>query len=273
MAAAWIGFTIVCYAVILTGGLVKDIGRGDMTPTFHHLSQGFGIDPSSHGDDVRRLGVEQPVHDASQVAAVAAPLTALVGLLSAYVITRHRFVGPARVRVPDDGQLRDPRHRDRRLVHRRVQRRAARADRRHGDPRAVLRVPQHAGRRARGRGGARADRPHARRGELDAARVDDAHADEGRAAAAQARDPRDAGVQLHARDDGGVGGHLPRHRQVQPRDRLHHQPRRGRRVPARDRLLVGADPVHARRAARASSCSSARRSSGGARLPSCATGG
>ena len=34
-------------------------------------------------------------------------------------------------------------------------------------------------------------------------------------------------------------------REVQPRDRLHHQPRRGRRVSARDRLLVGADRVHA----------------------------
>jgi iron(III) transport system permease protein len=91
-AAAWIGFTIVCYAVILTGGFVKDIGRGDMTPTVHHLSQGFGIDMA--GNATIFVGSAwDSLFTTLEVAAVAAPLTALVGLLSAYVITRHRFVG------------------------------------------------------------------------------------------------------------------------------------------------------------------------------------
>ncbi|MBA3507865.1 MAG: iron ABC transporter permease, partial [Betaproteobacteria bacterium] len=33
-AAFWIVFTLSCYAIIMTGGFVKDIGRGDMTLTF-----------------------------------------------------------------------------------------------------------------------------------------------------------------------------------------------------------------------------------------------
>jgi iron(III) transport system permease protein len=91
-AAAWIGFTIVCYAIILTGGLVRDIGRGDMTLTLHHLSQGFGIDLA--GNATIFIGSAwDSLFTTIEVAAVAAPLTAIVGLLSAYVITRHRFVG------------------------------------------------------------------------------------------------------------------------------------------------------------------------------------
>ena len=91
-AALWIGFTIVCYAVILTGGFVKDIGRGDMTVTLHHLSQGFGIDPSSPAT-IFSGSAWDSLFTTLEVAAIAAPLTAIVGLLSAYVITRHRFAG------------------------------------------------------------------------------------------------------------------------------------------------------------------------------------
>jgi iron(III) transport system permease protein len=92
MAAAWIGFTIVCYAVIFTGGLVKDIGRGDMSLTLHHLSQGFGIDLAGKAS-IFTGSAWNSLFTTIQVATVAAPLTAIVGLLSAYVITRHRFVG------------------------------------------------------------------------------------------------------------------------------------------------------------------------------------
>ena len=62
--AAWIVFTIVCYVVILIGGFVKDIGRGDMTLTLHHFVAGLRHRPGgAKGGDVHRLGVEQPVHD------------------------------------------------------------------------------------------------------------------------------------------------------------------------------------------------------------------
>ena len=91
VAAAWIVFTLVCYAIILTGGFVKDIGRGDMTLTLHHFGQGFGIDFSSPA--IFSGSAWDSLFTTVKVAAIAAPLTAIVGLLSAYVITRHRFAG------------------------------------------------------------------------------------------------------------------------------------------------------------------------------------
>jgi len=93
-AVAWIGFTLACYAVIAVGGFVKDIGRGDMTFVLSHLGEGFGIDWS---DGWPRLtgSAWDSFLTTIEVAAVAAPLTAAIGLLSAYVITRHRFAGRA----------------------------------------------------------------------------------------------------------------------------------------------------------------------------------
>ena len=90
-AAAWIVFTLACYLIILTGGFVNDIGRGDMAITLDHFAQGFGIDFS------RGLTFVGSAWDSLfttiTVAAVAAPVTTVVGLLAAYVITRHRFAG------------------------------------------------------------------------------------------------------------------------------------------------------------------------------------
>ncbi|MDP4301722.1 ABC transporter permease [Leptothrix discophora] len=88
----WIGFTLACYAVIAVGGFVKDIGRGDMALSLKHLGAGFGIDWGPHG-----LLFSGSAWDSFfttvMVAGISAPLTALVGLLSAYVITRHRYAG------------------------------------------------------------------------------------------------------------------------------------------------------------------------------------
>ena len=92
IAAAWIVFTLVCYAVIATGGFVRDIGRGDMTPSFRHLADGFGAEWGPHGLFFSGSAWDS-LFTTIEVALVSAPLTALVGLLSAYVITRHRFAG------------------------------------------------------------------------------------------------------------------------------------------------------------------------------------
>jgi iron(III) transport system permease protein len=92
IAMAWIVFTLACYAVIAVGGFVKDIGRGDMTPVMAHFADGFAIE--------LRNGLPAFVGSAwdsffttIEVAAIAAPLTAIIGLLSAYVITRQQFAG------------------------------------------------------------------------------------------------------------------------------------------------------------------------------------
>jgi iron(III) transport system permease protein len=93
-AIAWIGFTLACYAVIAVGGFVKDIGRGDMSFALSHMVDGFGIDWSA-GWPLFTGSAWDSFFTTIEVAAVAAPLTAAVGLLSAYVITRHRFAGRA----------------------------------------------------------------------------------------------------------------------------------------------------------------------------------
>jgi iron(III) transport system permease protein len=91
-ALAWIGFTLACYAVIAVGGFVKDIGRGDMTPAIAHLVSGFRVE--WNGLHPLFLGSAwDSFFTTIEVAAVSAPLTAAIGLLSAYVITRHRFAG------------------------------------------------------------------------------------------------------------------------------------------------------------------------------------
>ena len=91
-AALWIAFTLVCYAVILVGGFVKDIGRGDMTPALAHFADGFAVDWGPRGLFFAGSAWDS-LFTTIEVAALSAPLTALVGLLAAYVITRHRFAG------------------------------------------------------------------------------------------------------------------------------------------------------------------------------------
>ena len=93
-AIAWIGFTLACYAVIFIGGFVKDIGRGEMTLVLTHIQEGFGIDWSGLKPHFTGSAWDS-FFTTIEVAAIAAPLTAIVGLLSAYVITRHRFAGRA----------------------------------------------------------------------------------------------------------------------------------------------------------------------------------
>ena len=92
VAGLWIFFTLACYAVIFVGGFVKDIGRGDMTPSFAHFVAGFGI-AFDNKAGIFVGSAWDSLFTTIEVAAISAPLTAAVGLLAAYVITRHRFVG------------------------------------------------------------------------------------------------------------------------------------------------------------------------------------
>ena len=92
VGALWVVFTLTCYAVIFTGGFVRDIGRGDMTPTFSHLAAGFSAEWGPHGIYFGGSAWDS-LFNTLEVAAISAPLTALIGLLAAYVITRHRFAG------------------------------------------------------------------------------------------------------------------------------------------------------------------------------------
>jgi iron(III) transport system permease protein len=63
-----------------------------MTPTFGHFLAGFGITLDTKGT-IFTGSAWDSLFTTIEVAAISAPLTAMVGLLAAYVITRHRFVG------------------------------------------------------------------------------------------------------------------------------------------------------------------------------------
>lgn len=86
----WVALTAIIYLVILVGGFVKAMGR-DHTPTLEHYRTAFAIDFS------RGLYFEGSAWDSFfttlKLAAISAPLTALIGLLTAYLLTRQRFHG------------------------------------------------------------------------------------------------------------------------------------------------------------------------------------
>jgi iron(III) transport system permease protein len=88
----WVALTFVIYLVILIGGFVKAMGR-DYTPTLEHYRTGFSIDWS------RGLFFEGAAWDSFfttiKIAAISAPLTAVIGLITAYLLTRQRFAGRA----------------------------------------------------------------------------------------------------------------------------------------------------------------------------------
>ena len=91
IALPWALFTAVVYVLIIVGGFVKSLGR-DYTPTLSHYLTAFRIDTSDNG--FRFAGSAWDSFFATvQVAALAAPVTAAIGLLTAWLLTRNRFGG------------------------------------------------------------------------------------------------------------------------------------------------------------------------------------
>ena len=144
IAIPWATLTVVIYAMAVVGGFVETWGR-DYTPTLRHYVKAFGIEFTPNGI-IWAGAAWNSFWTTIKLAAIASPLTAALGILSAYLLTRQTLRRPGRLRVRDHALVRDPRHGDRRVLHPRLQRPADR-DHRHGD-RAdrLLRLPQHAGR-------------------------------------------------------------------------------------------------------------------------------
>lgn len=88
----WVGLTIVLYGIILVGGFVTDIGRGAMSPTIEHFATGFSVEMTKHGIFFAGSAWDSFFVTVA-VAAIAAPLTTAIGILTAYVLSRHNFVG------------------------------------------------------------------------------------------------------------------------------------------------------------------------------------
>ena len=97
-----------------------------------------------------------------KLSAIAAPLCAALGLLIAWLLARTTFRGRGLFEFGALLAFAIPGHRARRELHPRLQRAAVRADRHRPHHRAVLRVPEPAGRRARRQRGLSPDRPLAR---------------------------------------------------------------------------------------------------------------
>lgn len=91
VAIPWGIFTIAVYALILVAGFVKTIGR-NYTPTLEHYITAFNIEATERG--LHFTGSAWPSFFATvKIALIAAPLTAAIGILTAWLLTRQTFAG------------------------------------------------------------------------------------------------------------------------------------------------------------------------------------
>lgn len=87
----WLAFTIILYALIFAGGFVESLGINNK-PTIRHYVTAFGVEWTDYG--LLWSGRAWPSFFTTiQLAAIAAPLTAAIGLLTAYLLNRQRFAG------------------------------------------------------------------------------------------------------------------------------------------------------------------------------------
>jgi iron(III) transport system permease protein len=91
VALPWAAFTIVLYGFAFVGGLVKVWGR-DYTPTLEHYVKAFAIERTADGL-IWSGAAWNSFWTTVTLAAIAAPLTALLGLLAAWLLVRQRFAG------------------------------------------------------------------------------------------------------------------------------------------------------------------------------------
>ncbi len=91
IAIPWATLTVVVYAMAIVGGFVETWGR-DYSLTLKHYAKAFSID-SGVGGIVWSGGAWSSFWTTLQLATIAAPLTAALGIVTAYLLTRQRFVG------------------------------------------------------------------------------------------------------------------------------------------------------------------------------------
>ncbi|MEP6943580.1 MAG: iron ABC transporter permease [Betaproteobacteria bacterium] len=90
-AIPWIILTVVIYAMVAVGGFVEQWGR-NYTPTLKHYIKAFGIETGANG--LLWVGAAwSSFWTTVKLSAIAAPVTAVLGMLTAYILTRHRFRG------------------------------------------------------------------------------------------------------------------------------------------------------------------------------------
>ena len=91
VALPWAVFTLLLYGFAFIGGFVKVWGR-DYTPTLDHYVKAFVIERTADGL-IWSGAAWNSFWTTVSLAAIAAPLTALLGLLAAWLLVRQRFAG------------------------------------------------------------------------------------------------------------------------------------------------------------------------------------
>jgi iron(III) transport system permease protein len=91
VAMPWAALTIFVYLLALAGGFVKVWGR-DWTPTLSHFGRAFSVEWTPNGL-IWTGGAWGSLFTTLTLSAVAAPITALLGLLAAWVLSRQKFAG------------------------------------------------------------------------------------------------------------------------------------------------------------------------------------
>ncbi len=90
-ALPWAALTAVIYCTIMFGGFVESWGR-DHGFTLRHYLEAFSVTTGAHGL-VWSGAAWNSFWTTLEIAAISAPLTAGIGLLTAYILVRQRFVG------------------------------------------------------------------------------------------------------------------------------------------------------------------------------------
>jgi len=92
-ALPWAIFTAVVYVMILLGGFVESWGR-DHRFSLRHYIAAFAVDVTEFGLNWKGAAWNS-FWTTIEIAVISAPLTAAVGLLTAYLLVRQRFRGKA----------------------------------------------------------------------------------------------------------------------------------------------------------------------------------
>jgi iron(III) transport system permease protein len=91
IALPWALLTVVIYAMALAGGFVETWGR-DYTLTLKHYVKAFGIEWGPNG--ILWAGAAwNSFWTTVKLSAIAAPITAAIGILAAWLLTRQKFAG------------------------------------------------------------------------------------------------------------------------------------------------------------------------------------
>ncbi len=90
-ALPWAALTVIIYLMIMFGGFVESWGR-DHSFTLRHYAEAFSVTTGAHGL-VWSGAAWNSFWTTLQISVISAPLTAGIGLLTAYILVRQRFVG------------------------------------------------------------------------------------------------------------------------------------------------------------------------------------